>query len=63
VPFAASYRIGEPVPEGTLVARSLCPLRVGELLPTIPLALNVHQAVIVDLEHTYRRAAHHMYLD
>lgn len=63
VPFAASYRVGEPVPEGTLVARSLFLLGVGEPLPTAPLALNVHQSVFVDLEHTYRRAAHHVYLD
>lgn len=63
VPFAVSYRVGEPVPGGTLVARQLCPLRVGEPLPTIPLALSVHQAVMIDLEHTYREAARRVYLD
>jgi hypothetical protein len=63
VPFAASYRVGEPVPEGTLVARRLCPLRVGEPLPVVPLALNVHQSVMIDLEHTYREAARRVYLD
>lgn len=63
VPFAASYRVGEPVPGGTLVARRLCPLSVGAPLPTVPLALTVHAAVTVDLDHTYRRAAHHTYLD
>lgn len=63
VPFAVSYRVGEPVPGGTLVARRLCPLRAGEPLPVIPLALNVHQSVPIDLEHTYREAAHLVYLD
>ena len=63
VPFAVSYRVGEPGPEGTLIARQLCPLRVGDTLPTIPLALNVHQAMILDLEPTYREAARRVYLD
>lgn len=63
VPFAVSYRVGEPVPEGTLIARWLRPLRVGDPLPTIPLALNVHQSVSIDLEHTYREAARRVYLD
>lgn len=63
VPFAVSYRVGEPVPDGTLVARWVRPLRVGDPLPTIPLALNVRQYVTVDLEHTYREAAHLVYLD
>ena len=63
VPFAASYRVGEPVPEGTLIARWLRPLAVGTPLPTIPLALTVHLAVPVDLEHTYREAARRLYLD
>jgi hypothetical protein len=63
VPFALSYRVGEPVPDGTLVARWLRPLRVGEPLPVIPLALNVRQEVPIDLEHTYREAARRVYLD
>ncbi|MCI0699868.1 MAG: DUF4058 family protein [Planctomycetia bacterium] len=63
VPFAVSYRVGEPVPEGTLIARRLCPLRVGEPLPTVPLALNVHQSVLIELEPTYREAARLVYLD
>ncbi|HEY1188658.1 MAG TPA: DUF4058 family protein [Gemmata sp.] len=63
VPFAVSYRVGEPVPGGTLVARRLCPLTVGQPLPTIPLALSVHQAVLIDLEQTYREAARLVYLD
>jgi Protein of unknown function (DUF4058) len=63
VPFAVSYRVGEAVPEGTLVARRLCPLRAGDPLPTVPLALNVHQSVFIDLEPTYSEAARLVYLD
>ncbi len=63
VPFAVSYRVGETVPGGTLIARRLCPLRVGEPLPAIPLALTVHSSVTVDLEPTYRDAARLVYLD
>lgn len=63
VPCAVSYRVGEPVPEGTVVAHWLRPLKVGAPLPTIPLALTVHLAVPVDLEHTYREAARRVYLD
>jgi hypothetical protein len=63
VPFAVSYRVGEPVPEGTLLARWVRPFHIGDPLPTIPLALNVHQSVLIDLEHTYREAAKLVYLD
>jgi hypothetical protein len=63
VPFAVSYRVGDPVPEGTLIARWVRPFKIGEPLPTIPLALNVHQDVSIDLEHTYREAARRVYLD
>ena len=62
-PFAASYRVGGPVPEGTLLARWLRPLRVGGPLPTIPLALAASLSVPIDLEHTYREAARRVYLD
>lgn len=63
VPFAVSYRVGEPVPEGTLIARWVRPFQIGDPLPTIPLALTVHQSVSIDLEHTYREAARRVYLD
>ena len=63
VPFAVSYRVGEPVPGGTLIAKWVRPFRVGDQLPTIPLALDVHQSVLIDLEHTYREAARRVYLD
>ena len=62
VPFAVSYRVGEPVPEGTILAAWPRPLAVGRPLPTLPLALTVHTSVGIDLEHTYMRAARRVYL-
>jgi hypothetical protein len=63
VPFAVSFRVGEPVPEGTVVAYWRRPLAVAAPLGTIPLALSVHEGVGIDLEHTYREAARRVYLD
>lgn len=62
-PFAVSYRVGEPVPDGTVLGIWRRPLRVGEPLPTLPLALTVREAIGIDLEHTYREAARRVYLD
>ncbi len=66
-PFAAAYRVGEIVPAGddvgSLVGLWRRPLRVGQPLPTLPLPLNVHRAVVIDLEETYQRAAKRAYLD
>lgn len=62
-PFAVSYRVGEPVPEGTLVATWRRPLQIGQPLASIPLALNIAQAIDVDLEQTYQQAAKRAYLD
>ncbi len=62
-PFVVSYRVGEPVPEGTLVGVWRRPLRVGDPLPAVPLALTVRESVLIDLEHTYREAARRVYLD
>ena len=62
VPFAVSYRVGEPVPEGTILAAWRRPLAVGRPLPTLPLALTVHTSVGIDLEQTYMRAARRVYL-
>ena len=65
-PFAATYRVGEVVPVGndlgSLVGLWRRPLRVGEPLPTLPLPLNVHQAIPINLEETYARAAKRAYL-
>ena len=63
VPFAVSYRVGEPVPEGTVLAVRRQPLRVGSLLPVVPLALDVFRSVPVDLEHTYSESARRLYLN
>ncbi len=66
-PFAAPYRVGEVIPVGedmgSLVALWRRPLRVGESLPVLPLPLSVHQAIVIDLEETYHRAAKRTYLD
>ncbi len=66
-PFAAAYRVGEVVPVGddmgSLVGLWRRPLLVGQPLPQLPLPLNVHRSVVIDLEETYRRAAKRAYLD
>ena len=63
VPFAVSYRVGEPAPEaGTVLAAWRRPLAVGQPLPVLPLALTVHAAVSIDLEYTYMQAARRVYL-
>jgi hypothetical protein len=62
-PCAVSYRVGEPVPEGTVVALWRRPLQAGRPLPVVPLALNAKQSVAVDLEYTYQEAARRAYLD
>jgi len=65
-PFAAAYRVGEVVPVGddmgSLVGVWRRALRVGQPLPTLPLPLTVHQAIPIDLEETYQRAAKRSYL-
>lgn len=66
-PFAATYRVGEVIPVGddmgSLVALWRRPLQVGQPLPALPLPLSVHQAIMIDLEETYHRAAKRAYLD
>jgi hypothetical protein len=62
-PCAVSYRVGEPVPEGTVLALWRRPLQVGQPLPAVPLALGPREKVLIDLEHTYREAARRAYLD
>ncbi len=65
-PFAAGFRVDGPIPVGDDIGSAVSlwrrPLRVGEALPTLPLALNAHEAVMVDLEATYMRAARRAYL-
>src|SRR5205814_3922938 len=48
-PCAVSYRVGEPLPEGTLLALWRRPLQVGQPLAVIPLALDTARAVSIDL--------------
>jgi hypothetical protein len=66
-PFVAAYRVGEVVPVGddmgSLVGLVRLPLQVVQPLPALPLPLNVHDAVVIDLEETYHRAAKMAYLD
>lgn len=62
-PFAVSYRVGGPVPEGTLMAWWRRPCAVGQPLPVVPLPLGPDLAVEVDLEQTYRQAARRAYLE
>jgi hypothetical protein len=62
-PYAVSYQVGEPVPEGTVLSLWRRPLQVGQLLPVVPLALGREQQVPIDLEYTYREAARRAYLE
>jgi Protein of unknown function (DUF4058) len=66
-PFAAAYRVAGEIPVGDDMGSRMGvwrrPLRVGEPLPTLPLSLNMHQAVEIDLEETYQRAAKQAYLE
>ncbi|MBY0233197.1 MAG: DUF4058 family protein [Gemmataceae bacterium] len=66
-PFAVAFRVDGPIPVGDDIGSAVSlwrrPLSVGEALPTLPLALNAHEAVMVDLEATYARAAKRAYLE
>ena len=63
-PFAVSYRVGEPAATGgRFLAIWDAPLTPGSKLPTLPLPLDVHSAVPVDLERTYTAAAVDAYLE
>jgi hypothetical protein len=62
-PMAVSYRIGEPAASGgRLLAIWRRPLTIGAPLPSLPLALNTDEAIEIDLEQTYMRAAADAYL-
>lgn len=62
-PAAVSYRVGEPAATGgRLLAIWRRPLTIGAPLPALPLALNTNDAIEVDLESTYMRAAADAYL-
>src|SRR5204863_4651059 len=66
-PFAVSFRVGDPIPNGNVESpvigvwhRALLP---GQPLPTLPLALTSRQRILIDLEQTYRAACEQAYLD
>jgi hypothetical protein len=61
-PCAISFRVGEALPEGTLIASWRRPLEVGKALSVIPLALDTKQAIGIDLEQTYQQTARRAYL-
>jgi hypothetical protein len=62
-PYAVSYRVGEPAPNGgRFLGVWRRPLTVGAPLPSLPLPLSVQDKVTVDLEQTYARAADAAYL-
>ncbi len=62
-PMAISFRVGEPAATGGhLLAIWRRPLKARQALPSLPLPLNVHQSVPVDLESTYMTAAADAYL-
>lgn len=62
-PFAVSYRVGEPAPNGgRFLAFWERPMTVSAPLPSLQLPLSVREAVPVDLEQTYARAAAAAYL-
>ena len=63
-PLAVSYRVGEPAATGgSYLAIWRRALKVGAILPTLPLPLTTDCAVSVDLERTYSAAAIDAYLE
>jgi hypothetical protein len=62
-PCAVSYRVGEALPEGTLLAFWRRTFLLGQPLTIIPLALSTTQAIPIDLDQTYQQAARRAYLD
>ena len=62
-PFANAYRVGSSAAEGgRLLAIWRRPLQPNEPLPNLPLPLNEHASVMLDLERTYSQAADDAYV-
>lgn len=62
-PIVSSYRVdGRDAGRPLTVSAWLRPVAVGEKLPTIPLALNPDETVLIDLESSYARTARDCYL-
>jgi hypothetical protein len=66
-PFAVSFRVGDPIPNGNVVSPVIAvwrrALQVGEPFPPLPLALVARQHVLIDLEQTFCAACSQAYLD
>jgi hypothetical protein len=66
-PFAVSFRVGDPIPNGNaespVIAVWRRALQPGQPLPTLPLTLVSRQQILIDLEQTYRSACEQAYLD
>jgi hypothetical protein len=63
-PLAVSYRVGEPAATGgSYLAIWRRALKVGSILPKLPLPLSTDCAVWVDLERTYSAAAVDAYIE
>ena len=66
-PFAVSFRVGDPIPNGNaespVIAVWRRALQPGQPLPTLPLTLTSRQQILMDLEPTYRSACEQAYLD
>jgi hypothetical protein len=62
-PFAISYRVGGPAPEGgRFLGLWRRPLTGGAPLPPLRLPLSMQESVLIDLEQTYGRATAAAYL-
>jgi hypothetical protein len=62
-PLAMAYRVGEPAATGgRLLGIWRRPLKVGAVLPTVPLPLTIRAGIKVNLEETYMQAAADAYL-
>src|SRR5581483_11426621 len=66
-PFAVSFRVGDPVPNGNAESPVIAvwhrALQPGQPLPALPLSLVSRQQIMVDLEQTYGSAGEQSYLD
>jgi hypothetical protein len=63
-PLAVSFRVGEPAATGgSYLAIWRRALKVGSILPTLPLPLTTSATVWVDLERTYAAAAADAYVE
>ena len=62
-PYAISYRVHSDSSGETALAVRHFALKVGDVLPSAPLAIGFPDVAIVDLEGTYRKAAASAYVE